>query len=177
MGEPNDLPERLRARLARALDAVPELRPRPDQAVYATVGRRSRRRRPVLALTSTAAALAALAVLIGVASTGSADPAVWPSRALSAIQPARPPASQPSPTATPPPPPPGSVAGARQAAPTAPTAGRRSPGQSEALRPTAPPGLVPLPTAGMPKFSPLPLPSGYALPTPPGTSDFGHGGR
>jgi hypothetical protein len=177
MRETNELPDRLRARLARALDAVPELRPRAEQATYAAVGRRGPRRRPALALASAVAALAALTALIGVASTGTADPAVWPSRALSAIQLARPSTSQPSPDATPSPAAPGSAAGARYPAPTAPAAARRSPGSGEGPRPTLPPGLAPLPTYGLPRFSPPPFPSGYPFPTPSGTSDFGHGGR
>ena len=177
MREPNDLPERPQARLARALDAVPEVRPRPAQDVYAMAGPTRRRRRPALALVSTAAALAALAALMWVGSTGMADPAAWPSRALSAIQLARAPASQPSPTAMPSAPAPGAAPGARQVAPTAPATARRSPGPGEPPRPTVPPGLVGLPISGLPKFSPLPFPSRYPFPTPSDTSDFGHGGR
>jgi hypothetical protein len=174
MRESDRLPEHLRARLARALDAVPEPRPRPDQAEYARGARRGSRHR--LALASGAAAAVALLYLAGLASTGSASPAVWTGRALSAIQLAPP---APAPTAsegTPPPVAPGRIARPPRAAPTAP--GARPPVRpGEAPRPTIPPGLFPLPTGEFPRFSPPPFPTGHPYPTPSGTSDFGHGGR
>jgi hypothetical protein len=178
MRDPNHLPGHLRARLARALDAVPERRPRPDQALYTAVGRRPRRR-PALALATGAAALVALAAVTGLASTGSANPAVWTGRALSAMQPARPLATPPEPAPAPPSEAPGGgsggAPGARPTVAGAPT--RHASGSGEAARPTFPPGPFPLPTGGVPRFTPFPLPSGNPFPTPSDTSDFGHGGR
>jgi hypothetical protein len=176
MRESDRLPEHLRARLARALDAVPEPGPRPDQAVYARSARRGTRHRPALALASGAAAVAALLGLTGVASTGSPSPAVWTGRALSAIQPA-PPAAAPTPShGTPPPSAPGSTATPPRASPTA-QAARPPIRPGEAVRPTIPPGLLTPPAGQLPRFSPPPFPTGYPFPTPSGTSDFGHGGR
>jgi hypothetical protein len=178
MREANHLPKRLRDRLARALDAVPELSSRPEQALYADTGRRPRRW-PALALATGTAALVTLAALTGTASTGSANPAVWTGRALSALQPARPIATPQEPVATPPPEAPGSTSdgapGARGAAPATP--GRRSPEPGQTQRPTFPPGLFPLPPTGFPRFTPPPPPSGNPFPTPSGASDFGRGGR
>lgn len=177
MRESDRLPEHLRTRLARALDAVPEPRPRPDQAVYARAARRGSRRRPALALASGAASVVALLAMTGLASTGSADPAVWTGRAISAIQPAPPPAAPPQAHGPSPPQPPGSAAGPRHAASTAPAPARPSARPGEPLRPTIPPGLVPLPSGGLPRFSPPPLPTAFPYPTPSGTSDIGRGGR
>jgi hypothetical protein len=179
MPESNNLPERLRARLARGLDAVPELRPRPEQALYATDGRGGTRRRPPLALVSGAAALVALlglTALAGLTSTGSANPAVWTGRALSEIHPAGPPAVPPTPAATPSPQEQAAAGIPPHVRPNAPTAARPPSSPSERFRPPTPPGFVPPTGLRLPRFSPPPFPTGYPYPSPD-TSDFGHGGR
>jgi hypothetical protein len=177
MPESNHLPERLRARLVRALDAVPELRPRPEQASYARRGHRSPARRPALALVSGAAALLALSALAGLTATGSANPVVWTGRALSEIHPAEPAPSPSAEAAAPPSAVPASGGSAHPVRPPGPTAVRSSPPPNNRFLPTIPPGLFPPSDPRLPSFSPRPFPTDFPFPTPQNTSDFRHGGR
>ncbi|HYW25475.1 MAG TPA: hypothetical protein VE953_14995 [Terriglobales bacterium] len=176
MPESNHLPEHLRARLARGLDAVPELRPRPEQATYARRRYRAARR-PALALLSGASALIALAALAGLASTGSANPVVWTGRAISEIHPAEPTPSPATEPTTPPAAAPGAGASGQQVRRVGPTAVRPSPPPDDRFLPTIPPGFLPTSDPRLPRFSPRPFPTDFPFPTPPNTSDFGHGGR